>query len=105
MSARWPCWEAKGKGEVMSDTTEICAQMWPEADFWHCRIIDTRVEQRTEPDGPYGYSAYRLPDLNVLIHVYWLGGLPSDFERDECQAMIVQQALEFYRTLTGEHPD
>jgi hypothetical protein len=102
---RWARWGAKGTGELMSDTTEIYAQMWPEADFWHCRIIDTRVEKRIEPDGPYGYSSYSLTDPNVLIHVYWLGGLPSDFERDECQDMIVHQALEFYRTLKGEHAD
>jgi hypothetical protein len=88
----------------MTATIEIYAHMWVRQQHWVCGIVDHRTAPADllQPAGPWGYSALSLTDPNVLIHVYWLGGLPSDAERDNCQSFIVSQALGFYAALQGE---
>ena len=86
----------------MPDTVEIHAHLWQQNFHWFCGIIDHRTSPKTSPLQEHGYTALSLLDPNMLIHCYWIGGMPNDETRDKCQELIVSQALQFYSVLTED---
>lgn len=45
----------------------------------------------------YSYSAISIMPANILVHIYWIGGTPSDEIRDQCYGFILVKAEHFYR--------
>ena len=76
-------------------TFEVHAHLWVQDGMWLCGIVDTTADQRTTPDGEFGYSALSSLEPNMLIHCYWIGGLPDDETRDYVRDMIVHQAIAY----------
>ncbi len=82
-------------------TVEIYVHIWKTPDEWRAGVVDHRCTppDKRKPEGESGYSALSLNDPDLLIHCYWLGGLPSDRDRDYCRDLIVGQSLAFYEVL------
>jgi hypothetical protein len=81
----------------MTTTFEVHAHIWRKDLMWYIGIVDVAGHtQSLTPPGEFGYTALSLLEPDMIIHCYWLGGMPSDEERDDCMDLIINQAMGYY---------
>lgn len=81
----------------MGETTELYVHVWQANGNWMCGVVNTRKAEEKIPQRQYGYTALSLMPTNVLIHIYWIGGTPTDEIRNQCYGFILAEAERFYR--------